>query len=138
MLLCGIVFETDSVADEFFDTFLDISGIGASRGSVDMTANDNAAGWGETMVSCIKRAKPLRLRMLLRNNIDWKAKIEEEMKALSIQFPAPKGYNAGIIYTVDAAAVDIEMGGSIEGRTELTATFITSGEPTVTAAVETP
>ena len=138
MLLCGMEFETDNVADEFFDTFLDVSDIGATRGAVDMTANDNAGGWGEMMVSCIARSKPIRLRMLLRNNIDWKAKIEEELKTLKLKFPAPRAYSAGIIYAVKAAATDVSIGGSIEGRTEVSATFITSGEPTITAAVEIP
>ena len=135
MLLCGIDLETDDANDTFYDTILSINGFGVSRTSVDMTSNKQAAGWGIMMLSCIRRMKPFTMELLLTGNIDWKTKSGEILKDLKIKFPAEAGFSAGVIVEFKAGITDVNISGSIEGRSTITVQVTPSGEPTVTAAV---
>lgn len=135
MLLCGIDINTDDTNDSFYDTILDINGIGANRIVADMTSNKQAGGWSIVMPSCIARLTPFTITLLLTGNIDWVTKVKQVAKKLTIQFPAEAGYASGIKVEFMAVVNSISINGSIEGRTVMTVSITPSGAPTLTAAV---
>lgn len=135
MMLCGIDINTDATNDAFYDTLLDINGLGASRATADMTSNKQSGSWGIIMASCIKRLVPFTMTLLMTGNIDWVAKIGQGMKVITIQFPAEAGFSAGVKLEFSAVVTSVTLGGSIEGRTQINVQITPSGVPTLTPAV---
>lgn len=135
MLLCGIDFETDAVADIFYDTIIDMNGLGASRKSIDLTSNVQSGAWAINILSCIKMLKPFTLTLVNTGNIDWVSKIGQAAKVLKIKFPAEAGFTAGVILQFSAGVTDVTFSGSIEGRSQFVVQITPSGAPTLTAAV---
>jgi len=135
MLLCGIDFETDATNDTFYDTIIDINGLGGMRNAIDMTNNKQSASWGIVILSCIRRLKPFTITLVNTGNIDWVAKLGQVAKVLKIKFPAEAGFSAGVILEFTAGVTDVTFQGSIEGRSQFTVQITPSGAPTLTAAV---
>lgn len=135
MMLCGIDINTDETNDAFYDTLLDINGLGAGRSVADMTSNKQSGTWGIIMASCIRRLTPFTMTLLMTGNIDWVAKVGQAMKKLTIQFPAEAGYTSGVKLEFNAVVTNVTMGGSIEGRTQINVQVSPSGAPTLTPAV---
>jgi len=134
MLLCGIDFESDDTPDTFYDTIIDLNGLGGSRAAIDMTNNKQAGAWKINILSCIRMLKPFTITLVNTGNINWVAKLGEARKVLKIKFPAEEGFGVGVILSFQCGVTDVTFSGSLEGRSQFVVQITPSGAPTLTAA----
>ena len=109
--------------------------MGGDRIAVPNVHNDNASGWAEVLLSCVKTLKPFRISVVHdTNGSQWITWLGQALSTLTITWPVEKGYTTGGVISFLGGVTDYTFGSpDIQARINAELTITPSGAPTVTA-----
>lgn len=112
-----------------------ISGLGASRKTVDNVHNSNVGNWIDVLYSCLSKLRPFRVSVVTDTNSgQWITDIQAPATGLQITWPTEPAYTTGGALFFNGAVTDVDFGAAdLESRVEGSFTITPKGKPTVTA-----
>lgn len=127
---CGLDIKFGGTVDPLVAELMGLSGIGFTRATIDGTTNNSPDHWGEIILSCIKRMKPMQIEILFSPDEAWIDAADRGIELLEITFPPEEGQTQGAGFSVEAAITEFEAGGELEDKFVGTITLTPHGKPT--------